>query len=121
MQATISRRRCWGIHLKANFLGGGIHVTAELARVDPDSLVAKPGDNVDDGPRPQDDHGVALVGAHQEVGVVVEVHVKAAGEGVAEGRDGRAGDVGGQDYLARLLSQTARTTLDVFFDFCAAV
>ena len=53
--------------------------------------------------------------------MVVEVHVEAAGEGVAEGGDGGAGDVGGQDYLARLLSQTARTTLDLVFDFCAAV
>ena len=113
MQATISRRRCWGIHLKANLLGGGIHVTAKLARVDPDSLVAKPGDNVDDGPRPQDDHGVALVGAHQEVGVVVEVHVEAAGEGVAEGGDGGAGDVGGQDDLTRLLTQTTGSSLEL--------
>ena len=113
MQATISIRRCWGIHLKANLLGGGIHVTAELARVDPDSLVAKPGDYVDDGPRPQDDHCVALVGAHQEVGVVVEVHVEAAGEGVAEGGDRGAGDVGGQDYLAWLLTQTTGPTLEL--------
>ena len=45
--------------------------------------------------------------------MVVEVHVKAAGEGVAEGRDGRAGDVGGQDDLARLLTQTTGPTLEL--------
>ena len=44
--------------------------------------------------------------------MVVEVHVEAAGEGVAEGRDGRAGDVGGQDDLAWLLSKTIGPTLE---------
>ena len=45
--------------------------------------------------------------------MVVEVHVEAAGEGVAEGGDGRAGDVGGQDDLARLLAQTTWSTLEL--------
>ena len=45
--------------------------------------------------------------------MVVEVHVEAAGEGVAQGGDWRAGDVGGQDDLARLLAQTTWPTLEL--------
>ena len=45
--------------------------------------------------------------------MVVEVHVEATGEGVAEGGDRGAGDVGGQDYLARLLTQTTGPTLEL--------
>ena len=45
--------------------------------------------------------------------MVVEVHVEATGEGVAEGGDGGAGDVGGQDDLTRLLTQTTGSSLEL--------
>ena len=45
--------------------------------------------------------------------MVVEVHVEPAGQGIAKSGDGRAGDVGGQDYLARLLTQTTGPTLEL--------
>ena len=49
--------------------------------------------------------------------MVVEVHVEAAGEGVAEGGDGRTGDVGGQDDLAWLLAQTTWPSLQLKLSF----
>ena len=64
-------------------IGGGVLVAACLPWVDVEQVALGPHarDDVDDGPGAQQHHGVALVGAHQQVGVAVVVHVHAAAQG----------------------------------------
>ena len=53
-----------------------VSITARVGRVDLHGLVAEPGHDVNDRPGPDDDRGIAGVGAHQDVGVVVHVQVQ---------------------------------------------
>ncbi len=57
-----------GGELEAGVGGGGVQRTAGPPRIDPFQLRRlQAGGHVDDGPRPQEQDGAALVGPHQQI------------------------------------------------------
>ena len=94
---SASHPRCVGLILTVLFPRKTIMMTGKMTRsgcvLTGDCSLTEPSDDINDWPGPENDHRVTLVGAHQDVAVVVEVHVQPAWQGITECLQWRPGDV----------------------------
>ncbi len=97
------------LNAEAGHLRAGVFRAANRLGINRRQVALYRGFDLDDGPGAEEDHRVALIGAHQQVGVGVPVQVEVSGKRIPKSfhRIQRIGQITRLDYLRGLRLQAA--------------